>query len=592
MIEKQSSKQIIFESEPSRKLYDNFSENNPIFKYENRKRFLLTNKQKEEKPKKTKTQILEFKFDRPLKKKKVFTQTISSKVGDDLFKLKTQKDTPEKDIIDREMNETIYGNNHKIKKSQNSKQIFTQSSKNFAEHLKIDFDSNLSQIYSGLYCQNFGGNSESIEIQRFSKEPPVKTLFKISDSTAKLSKQNMTRRSSQNLKTTSELVNNIVDEVQINLQKVFVNLKDLDSTLSSKDRSDSRKNRSQSLNRILERQRAKKLEKDSEQNISVRDNIKSSQFDLYSFQPAKTTNFKTNEKNNIILETEEKEDRGNDYDSGTRFSKIASHSNLIQEEKEKLVPISALFDKLKMDAENCKEKFLEQSRTFNLRKIESSSLETKNKAVAQLESEKNPKMVKRGNQSELVCEQRYKSKVPARASGLNAKKIIVPIGSKDVSPDKITNLKKMKMDFSLRMEFPLQTGSNSPKKEIKRFVENSHYHKKMEDLKKSNIFGKFKSQKNYLKNLSNMLKSMTKKENPSNVLKLSAVIDKKNIEIGEEIDKKNFVCGINSFGKLKTFKQTVFLEKNKTSGTHGKSLVSGFSYQKKLFPNSTKIVNN
>jgi hypothetical protein len=62
-------------------------------------------------------------------------------------------------------------------------------------------------------------------------------------------------------------VQNIFQEVNSNLQKVFVNIKDLDTVLGSKDRSISRERTSMSINKIIEKQRANKMP--SIQNIVI-----------------------------------------------------------------------------------------------------------------------------------------------------------------------------------------------------------------------------------------------------------------------------------------------------------------------------------
>ena len=76
-------------------------------------------------------------------------------------------------------------------------------------------------------------------------------------------------------------VQNIFQEINSNLQKVFVNIRDLDSTLGSKDRSISRERTSLSINKILEKQRQTKAP--SIQNVAIStENI--------AFSPKSTSN--------------------------------------------------------------------------------------------------------------------------------------------------------------------------------------------------------------------------------------------------------------------------------------------------------------
>ena len=110
------------------------------------------------------------------------------------------------------------------------------------------------------------------------------------------------------------------------------------------------------------------------------------------------------------------------------------------------------------------------------------------------------------------------------------------------------------------------------------------------DMKLSQNFAKFRSHKNYLKNLSNTLKSMTKRETAPKTLKTSGLLDNKLIELIEEekiISKFPTPCS-----KAKQSKPFVGYEKSKNNSGQIKTCASGFSFHRKLFPNSTKLTSN
>ena len=420
----------------------------------------------------------------------------------------------------------------------------------------------------------------------------------------RLKKQHDQLGSSQLIKTNSEFVTLVVDEVQQNLQKVMLNLKNLDSTLNSKDRSQSRQNRSQSLNKIFEKQR---LQKKTTPPPQFLEKIVFSNRDL--FQAA----FEKIEEDALEVLPQDSSFKINDFSErqirrpsptgitaklenghGLVMHRVASnpHTKIDQKTTEKLKQIQ---NKKQTKNQNSD---LKHFRFFQREKHETEHKSKNFLSVGPKLGRQNPQELELGRDKKKHLDRptlcAWNLNPESRKNPQNEQKFSLLKRDRKKSHEKLLdNIGELSVEHQVRSFRRLRLDSKpsvSPKIKRTHLEHSIHLDPKLKLLNLTKkTFNLKTNNREKDKILSNSMKSVARKEQNIGFRKEFPTVFEKRIVGGpdEGERKATGICYKNL--KFKSAKQVFNVDKNKSDIADWKNSVFGTVYYKKLFPNAAKI---
>lgn len=388
--------------------------------------------------------------------------------------------------------------------------------------------------------------------------------------------------SSQLLKTTTqEAVLSAVDEVQGNLQKVLMNLREVDTTLSSKDRSQSIKNRSQSLNKVFKSLRAKEAYTGLEQaphsplpSAALLHNHLSEGAKLYRETAEKRASPE--------ISSPQIEIPGKDTVCAPKAPKSPSHLKVLRLTTNTSGCANApkiLTDKALKLKDLKRPKFPIDDRQKPRIRDEISGSQWLLRPLADRTQRLQTTMGSDGETSGDLAKS-----MKRRVSSLAKQKSRWAVNCREKSSERHPVLEtEMEED---EFQLPVRVGSSSQSKRPKdsACVPDSS---RVCDQRTAPVTHKFKSHKSYLKNLATVLKPMTKRDRAPQKSKTNIALDK-GVAEGSGDDRAAPPLLTPTTKPLQSKFAGVFGRSRNVGSLKTASFSSAF--QRKLFPNSSKVV--